>query len=338
MSFEDIQGGAIARVAYHEGLADPHTGYQRESEKGQANGYASLGATSLVVQNPANATATPTASKIPIADGNGKLASGWGGSASTLATLDAGGKVPTAELGGVGADNTKYLRGDQTWQVISAFTGGTLTSELLQIAGTAAAPGIAISGDTNTGMFSPSADKIALAVNGTQRFLIQDGVPANQGVCTITGAGGADRVLRVEGTTAYAGITLAAPASNGTFLEFVANNVKQAGIEYDTGVGARITTSSGCVISNVPATVTLWAVDVNGLVTQKDGGDIALGTTTGTKIGTATNQKLGFYNATPITQGTAVADASGGATIDAEARTAINALLARIRSLGLIAT
>lgn len=38
------------------------------------------------------------------------------------------------------------------------------------------------------------------------------------------------------------------------------------------------------------------------------------------------------------TQGAAVADASGGATIDAEARTAINTLLARLRTHGLIAT
>ena len=37
-------------------------------------------------------------------------------------------------------------------------------------------------------------------------------------------------------------------------------------------------------------------------------------------------------------QGAVVADASGGATIDAEARTAINALLARARAHGLIAT
>jgi hypothetical protein len=40
-----------------------------------------------------DATATPTASKIPIADGSGKLAAGWGGSASTLATLNASVKV-----------------------------------------------------------------------------------------------------------------------------------------------------------------------------------------------------------------------------------------------------
>ncbi|MDP2158759.1 MAG: hypothetical protein Q8K68_13745 [Nitrospirota bacterium] len=37
-------------------------------------------------------------------------------------------------------------------------------------------------------------------------------------------------------------------------------------------------------------------------------------------------------------QGATVADAAGGATIDAEARTALNALLARVRTHGLIAT
>ena len=36
-------------------------------------------------------------------------------------------------------------------------------------------------------------------------------------------------------------------------------------------------------------------------------------------------------------RGAAVADATGGATIDAEARTAINSLLARLRAHGLIA-
>jgi hypothetical protein len=36
--------------------------------------------------------------------------------------------------------------------------------------------------------------------------------------------------------------------------------------------------------------------------------------------------------------GSAVADATGGATIDAQARTAINGLLAQLRTLGVIAT
>jgi hypothetical protein len=36
--------------------------------------------------------------------------------------------------------------------------------------------------------------------------------------------------------------------------------------------------------------------------------------------------------------GSAVADATGGATIDTQARTAINGLLAQLRTLGVIAT
>lgn len=57
-------------------------------------------------------------------------------------------------------------------------------------------------------------------------------------------------------------------------------------------------------------------------------------TTTGTKIGTATTQKLGFYNATPVVQPTAVANATDAASVI----TQLNALLSRMRDLGLIAT
>lgn len=63
-------------VPGHVALPDPHTQYQLESEKGAVSGYASLNGSSLVAQNPANATATPTATKIPIADGAGHL-NGW---------------------------------------------------------------------------------------------------------------------------------------------------------------------------------------------------------------------------------------------------------------------
>ena len=42
------------------------------------------------------------------------------GIASGYADLDANIKVPTAKLGGSGADNTKFLRGDQTWAVPSS--------------------------------------------------------------------------------------------------------------------------------------------------------------------------------------------------------------------------
>lgn len=45
----------------------------KRSEMGTESGVATLNASALVVQNPANATSTPTANAIPIADVNGKL-------------------------------------------------------------------------------------------------------------------------------------------------------------------------------------------------------------------------------------------------------------------------
>ena len=63
-------------------------------------------------------------------------------------------------------------------------------------------------------------------------------------------------------------------------------------------------------------------------------GDIVLPTATGTKIGTATNQLLGFFGATPVTQRAAISDATDAATTQAR----LNDLLAAMRALGLIAT
>ena len=71
-----------------------------------------------------------------------------------------------------------------------------------------------------------------------------------------------------------------------------------------------------------------------GALQVADAGHITVGTTTGTKIGTATTQKLGFYNATPVVQPTAVADA----TTAVDVITQLNALLAKLRTLGIIAT
>lgn len=65
-----------------------------------------------------------------------------------------------------------------------------------------------------------------------------------------------------------------------------------------------------------------------------DAQNISTDTTTGTKIGTATTQKIGFFNATPAVQPTAVANATDAATVI----TQLNALLTRLRTLGLIAT
>lgn len=75
-----------------------------------------------------------------------------------------------------------------------------------------------------------------------------------------------------------------------------------------------------------------------GGIQMSEGANFDLGTTTGTKLGISASAKLGLWSATPVVQPTAVADASGGAVIDAECRTALNALLSRLRTIGAIAT
>lgn len=67
----DLDALASAANAASAGTAIPST------EKAAASGVASLNASSLVVQNPANATATPTASKIPIAPAAAPLLDAW---------------------------------------------------------------------------------------------------------------------------------------------------------------------------------------------------------------------------------------------------------------------
>lgn len=73
-----------------------------------------------------------------------------------------------------------------------------------------------------------------------------------------------------------------------------------------------------------------------------DGRNIQLGTTTGTKIGTAATQKIGFFGKTPIVQAIAINAPSSpsGIYVQAEAQsavTAINSLQTKLTNLGLTA-
>jgi hypothetical protein len=89
-----------------------------------------------------------------------------------------------------------------------------------------------------------------------------------------------------------------------------------------TGGTATFTNAATVTISNAPQAGSLSAftntpsalwieagqsrfdgnVLINSALTMADTINMVLNTTTGTKIGTATNQKLGFWNATPIIQ------------------------------------
>jgi hypothetical protein len=66
-----------------------------------------------------------------------------------------------------------------------------------------------------------------------------------------------------------------------------------------------------------------------------DGSNIPLGSTTGTKLGTSSTQKLGFWGVTPVVQQSAISAPSGGATIDSQARSSINSIISLLHTLGL---
>jgi hypothetical protein len=53
-----------------------------------------------------------------------------------------------------------------------AKAGDTMTGALVHPAGTAALPSVTFTGDTNTGLYSPGADQVALGTAGTGRFFI----------------------------------------------------------------------------------------------------------------------------------------------------------------------
>lgn len=53
-------------------------------------------------------------------------------------------------------------------------TGDTMTGALGIIAGSASTPGLFFSGDTNTGIYSPGADQVAISTNGTGRLFVND--------------------------------------------------------------------------------------------------------------------------------------------------------------------
>lgn len=66
-----------------------------------------------------------------------------------------------------------------------------------------------------------------------------------------------------------------------------------------SGTAYPITTSGAVALTG---TFSVTDITVTNDITISDAGNIILKTTTGTKIGTAVTQKLGFYNATPVVQ------------------------------------
>ena len=165
---------------------------ENSANKGVASGYASLNASALVVENPVNATSTATASKIPIADGSGKLDTwitlGTSVTESELSLSDiTTGDFNTTQHGFTpkGTNLGKYLKDDGTWGTPSG-TGaptdatyitqttnvslsaeqalGALATGILKSTTTTGVVSIAAQG---TDYYAPAGTDVAVADGGT---------------------------------------------------------------------------------------------------------------------------------------------------------------------------
>ncbi len=237
--------------------------------------------------------------------------------------------------------------------------------------GTAAAPSIGFESDPNTGIYRPGADQLAISTGGTERVRIDSSGRLLVGTSTPRSIVGITPQIQLEGTsaaTSTASLTTNTADVNSAYLLFtksrgtavsamtIVNDGDDLGNIWFQGTDGSFPRAAATIKAQVDGTpgtndmpgrlvfsttadeasspTERLRITSAGVVQVADAGNIAVGTTTGTKIGTATTQKLGFYNATPVVQPTAVADATDAASVI----TQLNALLSRMRNLGLIAT
>jgi hypothetical protein len=176
---------------------------------------------------------------------------------------------------------------------------------------------VGTSATTNTGATVLVDDSASLAadIGGSVAFR---GVDDGGGIKTY----GLIRGGKLNAGTGFDGYLALETRSNGQ-----ANTTERLRITHAGNVGIGVTVPSS-------------------LLHLADAGNITVGTTTGTKIGTATSQKIGFYNATPVVQPTtgideaAFVENSGGTAVNVDSTFGgytIQQVVQALKTLGLLA-
>lgn len=151
--------------------------------------------------------------------------------------------------------------------------------------------------------------------------------------------------LKTDGTVGtYAGTTsvlLTASLTNYIYLDSTGSLVHNttgwpgSGAYYPL---ATVLAGSTSITSTTDARVCFTAVGAAGLTaaggTLNDGANLAVGTSTGTKIGTSSSQKLGFFGAAPVVRPT-MGSATAGSSYTATEQSMLQAVYNAVRNLGL---
>lgn len=188
---------------------------------------------------------------------------------------------PTSTMGIVATNGTTTLTGTDTEFRNSFKVGDTIT-----VSGETIRTIATITNDTTltvTVAFSTTASGLTYTATAANQYFFRSNGNAGFGVTSP-----AARISLVSGTTAEDGIAF------GTDTNLYRSNTSE------------LKTDDSLIVSlNLTVTGTTLHSDN---VTMADTRNIILNTATGTKIGTATTQKLGFFNATPIVQPGATTD------------------------------
>jgi hypothetical protein len=143
--------------------------------------------------------------------------------------------------------------------------------------------------------------------------------------------------LRQDGTIGlHAAATsqpMTASSSNYLYLDLTnsgALTVSTSGFPATAHVRLAVVVAGSATITSI--TDARVAFSVIGSFT--DGVNFTFGMATGTQIGTAANQKLGFFGKTPVVQ-PVLGPATAGTTYTSNEQTMLNAVYAAVRALGL---
>ena len=166
-------------------------------------------------------------------------------------------------------------------------------------------------GTTATGYFANSANVCGLVVgkNSTSTapslLVSGEGSSSNAWISFATGSLGLPTF-----TTRSAGTRIVLQATHNGATGTLTDVALGAGGVFDSSMWLSIP-SSGNSFRFYAGTTLVFAVGGTGNLTLADGANIVLNSTTGTKIGTSTGQKLAFFNSTPVSKQTA----TGGDTL-----------------------
>lgn len=191
----------------------------------------------------------------------------WAGNANAIASYYTGWRIKTPKTGWlayVQNEGVFYLYDGSAWNVYK---------EIAPL-GSASAPSYSFIGDSNTGMYSPGADQIALATNGVQRMAID-----------------------ASGNASFAASLTVAGTISGNLTGNVTGNV--------SGNASTVTTNANLSgdVSSVGNTTTIGAGKVTNTMLA---GSIAASNLVGTDIATLGTITSGTWNAGAVTSSGAV--------------------------------